>query len=335
MKVNQLQINPETEFPNEMNLISLRVTGDNQSFQFFINQLTIFKGNSKSEIIIGFGHKLFEEIKDLEYGITTELNFYKFRKPKFGEILTTGSRLKYSNTCSTSLFDAGVIIWIRDKSKLDLSITTEKLCNLVEELSGVDVLNVINGFNDPSKKILMGFEDGTSNIDLYNERISAIENEPLKKDSWMAGGTYLVSILFSIDLSKWEQLSTEKQEKIIGRKKRSNELLENIEDSHVSLNRNHKYPPSDRRSLRIFRQGYNLAYFDKGKYITGLSFNSFQESPYRTFESLSSGQWLGGKVFGGDDEIMSEIISVIDSGVFAIPPLLIFNYNNQLKSQLW
>lgn len=328
MKVNQFQINPLTDYPNEMNLISLGVGGDNQSFQFIINKLTNFKRCSKSEIIIGYGHKLFEEIKDLEYGITTELNFYKFRKPKFGEILTTGSKLKYSKFFSTSLFDAAIIIWIRDESKFDLSITTEKLYNYLKALSGVKVLNVVNGFKDQSKKNLMGFEDGTSNIDQYDDRIFAIENKPLKKDSWMAGGTYLVSILFSIDLSKWELLACETQEKIIGRKKESNELLEEIENSHVSLNRKHKYPPSDRRSLRIFRQGYNLAYFDKGKYITGLSFNSFQESPYRTFETLSSGQWLGGKVFGGDDEKMSEIISVIDSGVFAIPPLSIFNFNN-------
>jgi deferrochelatase/peroxidase EfeB len=84
---------------------------------------------------------------------------------------------------------------------------------------------------------------------------------------------------------------------------------------------------ADPTSRRIFRQGYEFLEPLCTNHIkllrVGLNFVSFQNDPGRLFFVLTDPNWLGGTNFGGDGsrQGMSNLLSVLASGVFFVPPV--------------
>ncbi|GAL20070.1 ferrous iron transport peroxidase EfeB [Vibrio maritimus] len=317
--MNELQINiSDNPLPYMKSIV---MNGDFENLKRALSTVWLLKEEYGVSVYIGYGHTFFDSNLIAEK-IPFELNYFKFRGAVGSEIITTGSKIKYSENCTNNLNKAPVIIDVRTTTNQQLSSYCNSLFEKLLSL-GIEIeMSYYEGSASDDSRIHIGFKDGTSNIDNLEDRYSAVAVSPLARDKWMKGGTYQVYIRFRINLDLWGAIRTEVQEKIIGRTKDANTLIEGVENSHVALNRHRKYPPSDRRSLRIFRQGYDSIFSADGNNYSGLNFISYQESPFRVFQSLSSSIWMGGKVFGGDDDVMGDIIKVDSAGVFALPPTL-------------
>jgi deferrochelatase/peroxidase EfeB len=101
-----------------------------------------------------------------------------------------------------------------------------------------------------------------------------------------------------------------------------------LNESHIGRTRhidtiNSKY----RVSRRIFRQGFEFlepVYDDPTKKLrVGQNFISYQNDPSRLFFILSHPDWMGNTNFGGrtKNDKMSELLSVLVTGVFFVPPM--------------
>ncbi len=98
-----------------------------------------------------------------------------------------------------------------------------------------------------------------------------------------------------------------------------------VRASHVQRANHHQRPASDSGTRRIFRQGYEFLEWAEGApgFRAGLNFVSFQDTPGRLLRMLTAGGWLGGVNFGGDEERLPELaslLSVYAAGVYFVPP---------------
>ena len=93
----------------------------------------------------------------------------------------------------------------------------------------VTAVQEVQGFRYFDNRDLMGFVDGTENpVGAEALAATAIGDE----DPLFAGGSYVITQKYLHDLSGWDQLSTEEQEGIIGRRKLSDiELADDVKPS--------------------------------------------------------------------------------------------------------
>jgi deferrochelatase/peroxidase EfeB len=99
-----------------------------------------------------------------------------------------------------------------------------------------------------------------------------------------------------------------------------------VRASHVQRANHHQRPASDPGTRRIFRQGYEFLEWQKSApgFRAGLNFVSFQDTPARLLRMLTAGGWLGGVTFGGDEERLPELaslLSVYGAGIYLVPPV--------------
>jgi len=97
--------------------------------------------------------------------------------------------------------------------------------------------------------------------------------------------------------------------------------------SHVQRANHHGRPASDSGTRRIFRQGYEFLEWQEGApgFRAGLNFVSFQDTPGRLLRMLTAGGWLGGVTFGGDEERLPQLASLLrvyGAGIYFAPPLV-------------
>jgi Dyp-type peroxidase family len=99
--------------------------------------------------------------------------------------------------------------------------------------------------------------------------------------------------------------------------------------SHVQRVNHHREPADDPASLRIFRQGYPFleACDESPHFRAGLNFVSFQETPSRLIDILTSDGWLGRTNFGGPDsqhaastDAARTLLKAYAAGIFLVPP---------------
>ncbi|MFB7843529.1 iron uptake transporter deferrochelatase/peroxidase subunit [Microbacterium sp. NPDC056052] len=170
---------------------------------------------------------------------------------------------------------------------------------------------------------LFGYKDGTANIladdaQALDEHVWVAEKD---EPAWMAGGSYLVARKIAMLIETWDRLRLAEQDRTIGRAKGSGsplsgggEMAEPVfsgsaidENSHVRLAH-----PTINKGIRILRRGYNYVDGNNelGRLDAGLFFLSYQRTPEQ-FVTLQ-------KKLSTD--LMSEYITHIGSGIWAIPP---------------
>jgi deferrochelatase/peroxidase EfeB len=177
---------------------------------------------------------------------------------------------------------------------------------------------------------LMGFKDGTRNIDAGDEAVMGEHvwigaEEPQR---WVRGGSYLVSRKIRMRMEQWDRDRLGDQQDVFGRYKGSGAPLTghgefDTPDFAATSGGEYVIPagahirlaaPENNNGLRILRRGYS--YTDgidavTGDLLGGLFFIAFMNSPDR-FVTLQ-------RVLGAHDAL-NEYIQHIGSGVFAVPP---------------
>ena len=154
--------------------------------------------------------------------------------------------------------------------------------SLLAQLGGnVTVVDETPGFKFFDDRDLLGFVDGTENPNGAAREAAVVIGD---EDPVFKGGSYVITQKYLHDLDKWNALTTERQEEIIGRKKLSDlELADNVKKSyaHNVLN---VITDADGNQLQILRDNMPFGRPASGEF--GTYFIGYARSPSRTILML-------------------------------------------------
>jgi putative iron-dependent peroxidase len=118
-----------------------------------------------------------------------------------------------------------------------MDLCFELAAQLMRRLDGrATVVDEVQGFKYFDERDLMGFVDGTENPVGPSAIAAATIGD---EDPDFAGGSYVIVQKYLHDLTAWDRLTVEEQERVIGRTKLSDiELADEVKpaNSHVALN---------------------------------------------------------------------------------------------------
>ncbi len=154
--------------------------------------------------------------------------------------------------------------------------------SLLAQLGGnVTVVDETPGFKFFDDRDLLGFVDGTENPNGAAREAAVVigDEAPLFK-----GGSYVITQKYLHDLDKWNALTTERQEEIIGRKKLSDvDLSDDVKKPHAH-NVLNVITDADGNQLQILRDNMPFGRPASGEF--GTYFIGYSRSPSRTILML-------------------------------------------------
>ncbi|THA77386.1 Dyp-type peroxidase [Streptomyces sp. A0642] len=169
-----------------------------------------------------------------------------------------------------------------------MDVCWEWASQLLDRLGGsVRVVDETQGFRYLDHRDLLGFVDGTENPVGDDARSAALVGD---EDPAFAGGSYVVVQKYLHDLTSWNALSTEEQERVIGRTKFTDiEMADDVKpaDSHVART---TLTDPDGTERDILRANMPFGSFGKGEF--GTYFIGFAADPEVT-ERMLRNMFLG------------------------------------------
>jgi putative iron-dependent peroxidase len=193
-----------------------------------------------------------------------------------------------------------------------MDVCFELAGRIVEAMGGaVTVVDEVHGFKFFDNRDLLGFVDGTENPD---GPIAVSATQIGDEDSDFAGGCYVHVQRYLHDMDSWNSLSTEEQERVMGRTK-----LDDIEmddavkpvNSHIALN---VITDPDGNELKIVR--HNMPFGEIGKAEFGTYFIGYSRSPAVT-ERMLDNMFVGDPP-GNTDRIL-DFSTALTGGMFFTP----------------
>jgi putative iron-dependent peroxidase len=165
-----------------------------------------------------------------------------------------------------------------------MDLCFELATQVMARLGGaVCVADEVHGFSYFDDRDLIGFVDGTENpVDQAAIDATIIGEE----DTAFAGGSYVIVQKYLHDLTRWNALPVEEQEKIIGRKKLSDIELDDSEKPSSAHNALTSITTEDGEPLEILRD--NMPFGDIGKGEFGTYFIGYARSPSRIEQMLTN-----------------------------------------------
>jgi porphyrinogen peroxidase len=252
------------------------------------------------------------EFRDIEAGLTCVMGFGSqawdrlFGTPRPAELhpfneIRTGGR----NAVSTP---GDLLFHIRAK-RMDMcfELATQIMTRLGEAVEPVDEVHGFRYFDD---RDLIGFVDGTENP-RGQEAIDVVTIGA--EDAAFAGGTYVIVQKYLHDMAGWEKLSTEAQERIIGRKKLSDiELDEAVKPtcSHSSLTTIEE----NGKEIKILRDNMPFGRPMQGEF--GTYFIGYSKSP-STIELMLENMFVG-RPPGNYDRLL-DFSRAVTGNLFFVP----------------
>jgi putative iron-dependent peroxidase len=251
------------------------------------------------------------EFRDLEAGLSCVVSFGSdawdrlFGPPRPAELhvfreIRAGARHAVSTP-------GDLLFHIRAK-RMDLcfELAMQIMARLGDAVSPVDEVHGFRYFDD---RDLMGFVDGTE-----NPRGEAAIDAVLvgEEDAAFAGGSYVIVQKYLHDLDGWNALSTEAQERIIGRTKLSDiELDDSVKptSAHNALTT----IVEDGKEIKILRD--NMPFGRAGHGEFGTYFIGYSRSP-RTIEQMLENMFVG-RPPGNYDRLLDFSRAVTGSLFFA------------------
>ena len=180
---------------------------------------------------------------------------------------------------------AGDLLFHIRATRIDLcfELATQIMARLGGTVSSVDE---VHGFRYFDARDLLGFVDGTENPTGQEAVAATLIGE---EDADFAGGSYVIVQKYLHDMAGWNALSTEAQERIIGRTKLSDiELDEGVKPSsaHSALT----VIVEDGEEKKILRD--NMPFGQAGQGEFGTYFIGYSRSP-RTIEQMLENMFVG------------------------------------------
>jgi putative iron-dependent peroxidase len=241
--------------------------------------------------VFGFG----AEVWDTLFGAPRPANLHPFRE--FGD----GNRRAVGTP-------GDLLLHIR-ADHMDLCF--ELAAQLIARLSdAVSVVDEVHGFRYFDLRDMVGFVDGTENP-RGREAFDFVVIRDQDRD--FAGGSYVMVQKYLHDMTAWESLPVEAQERIIGRKKLSDvELDESVKpsSSHSSLTTIEK----DGQEVKILR--HNMAFGRPGAGEFGTYFIGYASSP-EPIEQMLENMFVG-RPPGNYDRLL-DYSRAVTGGLFFVP----------------
>jgi porphyrinogen peroxidase len=252
------------------------------------------------------------EFRDLEGGLSCVIGFGSeawdrlFGRPRPAELhpfreIRSGVRHAVSTP-------GDLLFHIRAK-RMDLcfEVATQIMARIGSAVSPVDEVQGFRYFDD---RDLMGFVDGTE-----NPRGAAVAEAVLiaDEDTEFAGGSYVIVQKYLHDLDAWNTLSTEAQERIIGRTKLSDiELDDSVKptSAHSALTT----IVENGREIKILRDNMPFGRPAHGEF--GTYFIGYSRSP-RTIEQMLENMFIG-RPPGNYDRIL-DFSRAVTGNLFFVP----------------
>jgi putative iron-dependent peroxidase len=175
----------------------------------------------------------------------------------------------------------------------------------------ITIVDEVHGFKFFDNRDLMGFVDGTENPDGPLARSATQIGD---EDPDFAGGCYVHVQKYVHDLDTWNALSTEEQERVIGRTKLDDiELDDAIKppNSHVALN---VIEDDDGNELKIVR--HNMPFGEIGRGEFGTYYIGYSRTPAVT-ERMLTNMFIGDPP-GNTDRIL-DFSTALTGGMFFTP----------------
>jgi porphyrinogen peroxidase len=240
--------------------------------------------------VVGFGSEVWDKL----FGTPRPAELHPFREIRSGE----------RHAVSTA---ADVVFHIRAK-RMDLCF--ELVTQIMDRIRGaVSAVDETHGFRYFEDRDLLGFVDGTENprgVAALNAALVAGE------DAQFAGGSYVIIQKYLHDMSRWNALSTEEQERIIGRKKLSDiELSDEVKptSAHNALTT----VVENGKEVKILRD--NMPFGKPGQGEFGTYFIGYSRTP-RTTEQMLENMFIG-RPPGNYDRLLDFSRAVTGSLFFA------------------
>jgi putative iron-dependent peroxidase len=205
----------------------------------------------------------------------------------------------------------GDILFHIRAARMDLcfELATQFMVRLAGAVTPVDEVHGFQYFDD---RDLIGFVDGTENPTNQAAADAAIIGE---EDAGFAGGSYVIVQKYLHDMPAWNALTTEAQERIIGRTKLSDiELEDGVKptSAHNALT----IIEENGREIKILRD--NMPFGDVGRGEFGTYFIGYARSP-RPIEQMLQNMFVG-RPPGNYDRLL-DFSRAITGNLFFVPSL--------------
>jgi porphyrinogen peroxidase len=193
-----------------------------------------------------------------------------------------------------------------------MGLCFELATHVIERLAGaVTVCDEVHGFRYFDDRDLLGFVDGTENPTGQAAAAAAITGA---EDPGFAGGSYLIVQKYVHDMGAWNGLTTEEQEKVIGRTKLADiELPDDVKppNSHVALNTITDPGGTERQIVRA-----NMPFGSVGAGEFGTYYAAYSATPGVT-ERMLENMFLGDPP-GNYDRIL-DFSTAVTGNLFFVP----------------
>jgi putative iron-dependent peroxidase len=193
-----------------------------------------------------------------------------------------------------------------------MDLCFELAAQLMHRLEGrAEVVDETHGFKYFDERDLMGFVDGTENP---SGRAAWKAATIGPEDPDFAGGSYLIVQKYLHDLDSWNAISTEEQERVVGRYKLSDiEMPDDVKpaNSHVALN---TIEDENGQEQQIVRDNMPFGTIGKGEF--GTYFIGYAGNPGIT-ERMLRNMFLGDPP-GNYDRIL-DFSTAVTGSLFFIP----------------
>jgi putative iron-dependent peroxidase len=241
--------------------------------------------------VVGFGAAAW----DVLFGAPRPAALHAFRE------IGTGERVAVSTP-------GDLLLHIRaEQMDLCFELATQLMTRLGE---AVTVIDEVQGFRYFDMRSIIGFVDGTENpVGREAAHFTLIGDE----DPDFAGGSYVLVQKYLHDMTHWNQLSTEAQERIIGRTKLSDiELDESVKPScsHSSLTTLVK----DGQEVKILRD--NMPFGRPGAGEFGTYFIGYARSP-EPMEEMLENMFIG--LPPGNYDRLLDFSKAVTGSLFFVP----------------
>jgi porphyrinogen peroxidase len=193
-----------------------------------------------------------------------------------------------------------------------MDVCFELATKIVDALGAITVVDETHGFRFFDNRDLLGFVDGTENPDgpLADSATQIGPDDGEHPD--FAGGSYVHVQKYVHDMGSWNSLSTEEQERVIGRTKLDDiELDDTVKpaNSHVALN---VIKDDAGNELKIVR--HNMPFGEVGKGEFGTYFIGYSRTAAVT-ERMLSNMFIGDPP-GNTDRVLDFSTAVTGSKFF-------------------